>query len=114
MEKFADSAFLIDPANRAIVSGGMRLLIRNVSFFKAIRLIRHGKLARGEVVFCARVRDEGGDLVVHMKYRFRTPDDRTLDAVERFSGATLPGETTPAPLTPLVVYYADDDCYTVL
>lgn len=114
MADFAEGAFLIDPAHLHVAKGGKRLFLRNVPMLKSIRLRRHGTLARGEVVFCARVRDEGGGLIVHMKFRFQTPDGRSIDAVERFSGISLPGETLPEPRTPLVVYYAADDCYTVL
>ncbi|MBI4349055.1 MAG: hypothetical protein HY553_19610 [Elusimicrobia bacterium] len=114
MQDYAESAFLIDPRNRDILQGKKKPLFEHFPFLKALKLARRGQALRGEVIFCARVRDGSGDLVVHMKYRFRAPDGRAIESVERFSGVGLPGETLPAPQTPIVVYYAADDCYSVL
>lgn len=114
MENYAESAFIIDPKNREILRGRKRPLFEHFPFFKALKLARLGRAVPGEVIFCARVRDGSGDLVVHMKFRFKTPDGRTIEAVEKFSGVGLPGETLPSPQTPLVVYFATDDCYSVL
>lgn len=81
---------------------------------RAWRLARQGRLVPGEVVFCSGIRSEDGSLVVNMKYRFKTPDGRALEAVQRFAGRDLPSETLPPSRTSLVVYYASDDCYQVL
>lgn len=95
--------------------GTIVLLVKNGSaVFRAIRLARHGKLLPGEVIFCAGTRNDQGDLVVNMKYRFTSPEGKALEAVHRFSGHRLPGETLPSPRTTLAVYYAADDCYLVL
>lgn len=87
---------------------------RGPGALQAWRLSRHGKLLPGEVVYCAGTRNDVGELVVNMKFRFRTPDDRPVEGVQRFSGRRLPGESLPAPRTALAILYASDDCYQVL
>ena len=109
-------AFLIDPEHRPIAEGKRKLLplFGAAGILKVIRLAREGRVVPGEVVFCSGTRRDDGSLVVNMKYRFQAPDGRTLESVERFSGARLPGEMLPAPHTAVAVYFAAEDCYTVL
>lgn len=102
-------------AGAALVGTAAALLWRRgPAALRGWRLSRHGKLMPGEVVFCAGTRNDTGELVVTMKFRFRTPDDRPVEGVQRFSGRRLPGENLPSPRTALAILYLADDCYQVL
>lgn len=112
----AAATFLIDPGHREVAEGRRKLLplFGAIGIRKSVRLARGGQVLPGEIVFCSGTRTDDGSLVVNMKYRFHTPDGRTLESIERFNGTRLPGEMLPSPHTAVAVYFAGDDCYTVL
>jgi hypothetical protein len=78
-------------------------------------LERNGSMISGEVVQSSYSTDSDGDLSLKVEYSFHVPDsNRRLTKVERAQRNDLKGKRAPAPGTPVVILYYDEQHYMLL
>ncbi|MBI1277296.1 MAG: hypothetical protein GC179_04125 [Anaerolineaceae bacterium] len=78
-------------------------------------LERHGRMLPGEILESSHSTDSDGDLSLKVEYTFRTPDsNKRLSKVERATRNDLKGQRPPAPGTPVVILYYNEQRYMLL
>jgi hypothetical protein len=82
---------------------------------KRRRLARRGQRIVGEIVRCSDDRDSDGDLLLKVKFAFRSPySGMWIEGKDSQTRKDLKGKLLPAPGTPVHVLYLDDKTYLML
>lgn len=78
-------------------------------------LERNGKMLRGEILESTHSTDSDGDLFLRVEYAFQSPQsNRRLTKTDRAQRNDLKGKRSPAPGTPIVILYYNDQQYMLL
>lgn len=89
------------------------LLVRKIR--KRCRLARRGQRIAGEVLSCASDRDSDGDLLLKVRFGFRSPQSgKWIEGKDSQTRKDLEGKPLPSPGTPVHVLYLDDKTYMML